>query len=90
MSSSTKKKEAYETQNSPHFLLFLKTTINCTQIMKILIIKEVSSQLLALQKYERAPTQNEITLKGSEIECAKKKKLKSYFTQSFKSHPVFF
>ena len=39
-------------------------------------------------KISTSPTQNEITLKGSEIECAKK--LKSYFTQSFKSHPVFF
>ena len=42
-------------------------------------------------KISTSPTQNEITLKGSEIECAKKKKkLKIYFTQSFKSHPVFF
>ena len=61
--------------------------------MKILIIKEVYSQFLALQKYQRAlATQNEITLKGSEMkisECAEKK-LKSCFTQSFKSHPVFF
>ena len=41
-------------------------------------------------KISTNPTQNEITLKGSEIECAKKQQLKSYFTQSFKSHPVFF
>ena len=36
-----------------------------------------------------SPTQNKITLKGSKMECAKKK-LKNYFTKSFKSQPVFF
>ena len=58
--------------------------------MKILIIKKSIFTTPSSTKISTSPTQNEITLKGGEIECAKKKKLKSYFTQSFKSHPVFF
>ena len=53
--------------------------------MKILIIKEVSSQLLALQNINEPYSKWKlITLKGSEIECAKKNLLNHLnLTQSF-------
>ena len=65
----------------------LYTTRNCIQIMKILIIYEIPSHHIPLQKCQQTELKMKKTLKRSEIVYAKIKKLKSCLTQSFKISP---